>query len=105
MYCIEDIPIGAENAITRQELARKWHVDDRSARRYIEKLRAQDNGDRFVIVSHSTGKGYYRTDNLDQIMHFRNETVKRMRNTSLPLNKINRILGGCADQTVMEVTL
>lgn len=94
MCCIEDIPIGAENAITRQELARKWHVDDRSARRYIEKLRAQDNGDRFVIVSHSNGRGYYRTDDPESIRHFFNETMNRACNTFKPLKKVRRILKG-----------
>ena len=59
-----DIPIGAENAITRAELARKWGVNDRTARERIAALRADDNGDGYVIVSHSRGgvHGYYRTN-------------------------------------------
>ena len=32
MHKIDDIPIGAENAITREALARKWGTNDRTAR-------------------------------------------------------------------------
>ena len=93
MYSMEDIPIGAENAISRKELAQKWGVSDRLARRFIAQLREQDNGDRYVIVSHSDGRGgYYRTDNPAQIRHFYNETMKRARNTFKPLRKAKRVL-------------
>ena len=91
-YSAEDIPVGAENAITRQALARKWNVDDRTAREIIAEMRADDNGDGYVIVSHSNGRGYYRTDNPDQIRHFYNETMNRARNTFRPLKKARRIL-------------
>ena len=60
-----DIPVGRENAITREQLKRKWNCSDRIMRRYIADLRAQDDGDDYVIVSYSSGKGYYRTDNPD----------------------------------------
>ena len=92
MYRIEDIPIGAENAITREALARKWNTNDRTARDIIAKLRAEDNGDGYVIVSHSNGRGYYRTDNIDQIRHYLNETMNRARHTFKPLGKVRRIL-------------
>lgn len=87
-----DIPIGAENAITRPQLCRKWNVDDRTAREMIARLRAEDNGDAYVIVSHSDGRGYYRTSNPDQIRHYLNETMNRARNTFKPLKKVRRIL-------------
>lgn len=94
MHSIEDIPIGAENAITREALARKWNTNDRTAREIIAKLRAEDNGDGYVIVSHSNGRGYYRTDNIEQIRHFFNETMNRARHTFRPLGKVRRILKG-----------
>lgn len=87
-----DIPIGKEHAITRQELAKKWKVTDREARRFIAELRAQDNGDDYIIVAFSSGKGYYRTNDREKIEHFRNEMSKRARNTFAPLKKVNRIL-------------
>lgn len=89
---VEDIPLGPENAITRAELAEKWGCTDRQARQIIAKLRTRDNGDNYVIVSHSSGHGYYRTDDLEAIEHFVNEMSKRARNTFLPLRKARRVL-------------
>ena len=91
-FSAEDIPIGADNAITRAALARKWNVDDRTAREIIARLRGEDNGDEYIIVSHSNGRGYYRTDNPEQIRHFYCETMNRARNTFLPLKKVRRLL-------------
>lgn len=89
-----DIPIGAENAITRAELARKWGVNDREARRRIAALRADDNGDGYVIVSHSRGgvHGYYRTNDTETIQRYTNEVHSRAVNTFLPLRKARRVL-------------
>lgn len=89
-----DIPIGAENAITRAELARKWCVNDREARRRIAALRADDNGDGYVIVSHSCGgvHGYYRTNDTETIRRYANEVNSRAVNTFLPLRKARRVL-------------
>ena len=89
-----DIPIGAENAITRAELARKWGVNDREARRRIAALRADDNGDGYVIVSHSRGgvHGYYRTNDTETIRRDVNEVHSRALNTFLPLRKARRVL-------------
>ena len=87
-----DIPVGRENAITREQLKHTWNCSDRLMRRYIADLRALDDGDDYVIVSYSSGKGYYRTDNPDEIRHFINEQSKRARNTFRPLAKARRVL-------------
>ena len=89
-----DIPIGAENAITRTELAAMWGVSDRIARRRIAALRADDNGDGYVIVSHSRGgvHGYYRTNDTETIRRYANEVNRRAVNTFLPLRKARRVL-------------
>lgn len=89
-----DIPIGAENAITRTELTAIWGVSDREARRRIAALRADDNGDGYVIVSHSRGgvHGYYRTNDTETIRRYANEVNRRAVNTFLPLRKARRVL-------------
>ena len=89
---INDIPIGAENAITRQALVSKWHMNDRSVRETIARFRSEDNGDPYIIASHSDGRGYYRTNDPAQIRHYLNETIKRACNTFKPLKKVRRIL-------------
>lgn len=88
----DDIPIGREHAITRMALRIRWGCTDRMMRRTIADLRAEDNGDDYVIVSYSSGKGYYRTDNPDEIRHFINEQSKRARSTFRPLAKARRVL-------------
>lgn len=88
----EDIPIGRENAITREELAYKWGVSDRLARHMIAKLRAEDNGDEYIIVAYSSRRGYYRTKEKEEIQHFERETSKRAWNTYAPLKKARRVL-------------
>jgi hypothetical protein len=92
-YSPEDIPIGPENAISRRALAKKWNTDDRTAREIIARLRESDNGDRYVIVSHSGGKGgYYRTNDPILIRNYYNETMNRARSTFKPLKKVRRVL-------------
>ncbi len=87
-----DIPIGRENAVTKFELMRKWNRSERAVRFIIQELRQVDNGDEYVIVSFSGGKGYYRTDNREEIEAYKRETIRRARHTFAPLRKVNRIL-------------
>ena len=99
-YSINDIPIGAANAITRPALARLWGVDDRTVRERISIMRQLDYGDNYVIVSHSRcgAKGYYRTDDPEHIRHFINETRKRVRSTVAPIAQAERVLKQLAQQ-------
>lgn len=94
MSYIDDIPIGKHYAITRAQLAHRWGVDDRTVRLRIASLRAEDNGDDFIIVSNSRGgtNGYWRTSDPEEIRHFFNETKKRAINTFKPLKKMRRVL-------------
>ena len=88
----DDIPVGKENAITKYRLSVLWHLDERTVRRIIQELRAADFGDNYVIVSSSGGRGYYKTDNLEEIEAFKREVTNRAKHTFLPLKKVNRIL-------------
>ena len=88
-----DIPIGRKNAITKEALMKKWDTkNERTVRLIISELRNMDNGDNYIIVSFSNGKGYYRTDDYREIERYRKETINRARHTFIPLRKINRVL-------------
>lgn len=89
-----DIPVGKGNAITREDLSIKWKICDRGVRKIISELRAQDFGDDYIIVSTSSGKGYYKTDNIEDILNFKREIMNRGRHTFKPLRKVNRVLSG-----------
>lgn len=91
MYKLEDIPIGSENAISREDLAARWNVSDRKARRIVAGMRTIEDGTDYVIVSVSRGSGYYRTQNLCEINHFLNEMRKRIRSTYRAIKVAHRI--------------
>jgi hypothetical protein len=86
------LPIGKKNAITRVQLSNLWDLSDRQARLIIAELRAWDNGDDYVIVSYSNGKGYFRTNDPEEIQGFASEMRARALNVFAPLRKARRIL-------------
>lgn len=94
------LPIGSKNAISRQELSKLWSVSDRSARMVIAELRKMDFGDDFIIVSYSDGKGYYRTEDIQEIEAFAAEMRSRALQIFAPLKKANRIIREYGSQTL-----
>lgn len=78
----EMIPHGRENAITRDALARISGLSDRAVRRDIARLRRDTDEADMVIVSTSDGRGYFRTDDLDEIRHFIAEMIRRNSSTT-----------------------
>ena len=92
-----DIPIGKDHAVTKEKLSIRWHMDERSVRKIIQELRIADFGDNYVIISSSSGRGYYRSSDKAEIERFRKEIINRARNTFLPLKKINRVLDSESD--------
>ena len=45
-----DIPIGAKNAATYEELSAKWHCTYRRVRKILELLSAADTGDDYILI-------------------------------------------------------
>lgn len=75
------IPVGHACAISRRGLCSLTGMNDREVRRQISALRAENDPDGMIIVSVSTGNGYYRTNDIDEIEHFVNEMRHRNRMT------------------------
>lgn len=86
------IPIGKENAITYPELCEKWNKTERGVRYILHELSYQDNGDRYVLIRSSHGKGFYKTDNIAEIERYRKECTSRAKKTFAPLRKIKRVM-------------
>lgn len=57
------IPFGRENAVTRTELRRITGKSDRKIREEIEQARREGH----IIINNQDGRGYYRTDDPDEI--------------------------------------
>lgn len=77
MSIIDIIPLGAENAISRAELAEKSGMSDRRMR--LEIQRERDNGE--LILNSQDGKGYFRAtaDDLDHIQRqYKQDTARAM---------------------------
>lgn len=87
-----DIPVGKENAITYDELTQKWNCSARTVRRILHELSYLDNGDNYILIRSSHGKGFYKTDNLDEITRYQKECTNRAKHTFAPLRKIRRVV-------------
>lgn len=91
----EQIPVGRENAITRQALAVLWGVDDRTARDYVARMRAAPSDDPHVICSSSHHPpGYWRTDDAGEIDRYIRETEARAKNTLAAAREARRFRAG-----------
>ena len=99
---ITDIPIGRENAISREALCNIWCCCDRVARKNIQALRMEMPEDGYIIVSSSHDTGYYRTNDPAEIAAFIKETEARARHTFMPL-QVARVVLANVGQVRMEV--
>lgn len=69
------IPYGKENAIKKRELMSKTNLADRVLRQEIEDLR----NDGIFICNNQDGKGYYITDDVDEIAkQYRADTARAL---------------------------
>lgn len=69
------IPVGKVNAIPRTRLARLLGTNDRSARALVQKARECGH----IIINAQDGRGYYRTEDLDEIeRQYKQDTARAM---------------------------
>lgn len=87
MYKITDIPIGAENSISRRDLKNIWNLSDRDMRDEVAAKRTQDDGSDFVIISSSGRYGYHRSDDPIEIKRMIAENEARIKS----LKKVNEV--------------
>lgn len=83
---LDYIPEGKENAVTKEYLMRMTGWDDRTVRREIKRLVKEG----VPILSSSHHKGYWISNNLDELGKFIKETDNRrhsLYNTTLKLRK------------------
>ncbi len=86
MNLLDFIPKGKENAVSRSELAIKTGLDDRTIRNEIKRLVKRG----VPILSSSHTRGYWLSDNLDEIESYIKETDNRRKSlyfTTLALRK------------------
>lgn len=97
------IPIGYENRKTYGELCEEWGISKRYVRHILHQLAEQDNGDSFVLIRSAYSKGFYKTNDPDEIERYRREVISRAANTLSMLKKINRVQGTNENQLTIEI--
>ena len=69
------IPFGRTNAVTREHLSRELLLTDRKVRELIEQARRCG----CIIINAQDGRGYYRTEDLDEIeRQYKQDTARAM---------------------------
>ena len=93
-----ELPTGKANAVDYPRLCKMWNKCEREARRILHDLSLYDNGDDFVLIRSGKSKGFYKTDDKDEIAAYRRECLNKGRSVFAPVRKCNRILKEQAQQ-------
>lgn len=88
----DNIPVGKANALTYDDLRDMWNCNERAARAILHELSSYDNGDNYILIRSSSGKGFYKTDEESEIQAYKNECLHKGRSVFAPIRKINRVL-------------
>lgn len=94
----DEIPIGKENAVTYDDLREMWHKCKREVRRLLHELSLYDNGDNYILIRSGKTRGFYKTDDLDEIAAYRKECINKGRSVFAPVKKCNRVLNDYGGQ-------
>ncbi len=96
-----DIPTSKADAADYPTLCAWWQTDERRVRQILHDLSRMDNGDNYVLIRSSANRGFYKTDNTDEIEAYKKECLNRGRNVFAPIRKINRVLSANDSQYSM----
>jgi hypothetical protein len=101
----DNIPVGKENAVTYAELCELWQCTERVARRMLHELSRYDNGDDYILIRSGKCKGFYKTDDEDEIKAYKRECLNKGRSIFAPVKKINRVLNANVEQFTLTNNL
>lgn len=94
----DSLPIGKENAVDYETLCEQWKMNKRKVRQTLHDLSLYDSGDNYILIRSSSGKGFFRTDDMQTIKAFRNECLNKAKSNFAPLKKINRLISEADDK-------
>jgi len=87
---IDLIPFGKENAITRARLCALTGLTDRKVREKISQLRRH-----YVIINDQSGRGYYRTNDVEEIRRYVRQEEARLKSIGWSLRAARKKLREC----------
>ena len=88
----QSVPVGAENAITYDELCLMWSREKRAVRSILQQLSVYDNKDNYILIRSGKAKGFFRTEDREAINAYRAECLANGKSNLAPLRKIKRVL-------------
>ncbi len=101
-----DLPTNRADAASYDDLRMWWGLpNDRDVRHILHELSRFDNGDDFVLIRSGKCKGFYKTDDKDEIKAYKQECLNKGRSVFAPVRKINRILHANDTQFSLENNL
>lgn len=86
------LPVGKENAYTYSYLCTIWGCSERHVRKILQELSNYDNGDNYVLIRSSHGKGFYLSDDVQEIALYLRECESRAKNIFRTVKKARRIV-------------
>ena len=87
----QSIPIGKENRVNYYDLIGMWGYSKRMTRAYLHALSLYDNGDDYILIRSCKG-GFWRSDDKEEIVEYKNECLNKGRSIMAPVKKINRVM-------------
>lgn len=90
-YYWSTLPIGKENAYTYSYLCTMWNCNERHARKIMQELSNFDNGDNYVLIRSSHNKGFYLSNDIEEIKMYLRECESRAKNIFRTVKKARRI--------------
>lgn len=93
-----DIPVGREKAVEYDYLCALWQCNTRQARAILHELSLYDNGDNYILIRSGGCKGFYKTDDENEIRAYKRECLNKGRSVFAPVKKINRVLSENTEQ-------
>lgn len=93
-----DIPTAKNEAASYGVLMMWWNVTEREVRQILHDLSHYDNGDDYVLIRSSKYKGFFKTDDTNEIELYKKEVLNKGRSVFAPVKKINRILRANTNQ-------
>lgn len=95
----EYIPYGRKNSVSRSELQRRTGLPDRTVRALIEDARRKGAH----ILSSSADKGYWQSNNVDEIKEFLRESDGRIRKTAQTVEALRRYVAEQEGEAIVPV--
>lgn len=95
----EYIPYGRKNAVSRAELQRRTGLPDRTVRVLIEEARRN----KAHILSSSADKGYWQSNDLDEIKDFIRESDSRIKKTAQTVEALREYVATQEGKSIVPV--